>query len=298
MLRLPNVFTALADVLAGFLFTHADLTRWPLLALLAASSAAMYVAGMVLNDVYDVDVDARERPARPLPSGRVPLGLARAVGFELLLVGLACGWAAAFVAGTWRPGLVATLLAATVWSYDAWAKRTAAGPLFMGACRGLNLLLGMSVASFAWHEVHLVVATALGIYIAGLTWFARREAVESRRGVLAAATCVVAAGLALLAAFPQWADARLDPLSQPVALGMRQWWLLVGVLGVLIVRRFVAAVVAPSPLNVQRAVKDGILSLVVLDAAIVAVARGPWWSVPVLLLLLPALWLSRRLAMT
>ena len=28
---------------------------------------------MVLNDVFDAEVDARERPERPIPSGRVSL---------------------------------------------------------------------------------------------------------------------------------------------------------------------------------------------------------------------------------
>ena len=73
LLRLPNVFTAIADVLMGFLVTHAVIQPgegW-ILALLATTSVLLYMAGMVLNDVFDADVDARERPWRPIPSGRV-----------------------------------------------------------------------------------------------------------------------------------------------------------------------------------------------------------------------------------
>ena len=33
--------------------------------------ALFYTAGMILNDVLDDDVDRRERPERPLPSGAV-----------------------------------------------------------------------------------------------------------------------------------------------------------------------------------------------------------------------------------
>ena len=61
----------------------------PLLLLLG--SALMYMAGMVLNDVFDVEVDRVERPERPLPSGRIAVGWARWLGFEMLFVGAALG---------------------------------------------------------------------------------------------------------------------------------------------------------------------------------------------------------------
>ena len=31
----------------------------------------LYAAGMVLNDAFDAELDARERPERPIPSGRI-----------------------------------------------------------------------------------------------------------------------------------------------------------------------------------------------------------------------------------
>ena len=50
---------------------------------LVASSSCLYLAGMALNDYADRDVDAVERPGRPIPSGRVSpefaLGLAGAL---------------------------------------------------------------------------------------------------------------------------------------------------------------------------------------------------------------------------
>ena len=102
---------------------------------------------MVLNDVFDREQDARERPTRPIPSGRISIGRAAAIGWTLIgrrrragLVGRRGG------AATGGPGVVATLLAATVSGYDAVLKRTPLGPLAMGACRTLNVLLGMSVS--------------------------------------------------------------------------------------------------------------------------------------------------------
>ena len=91
LLRLPNVFTAVADVAMGFLITHAagaSAGRWYEFALLAIASCGMYLAGMVLNDVFDVAVDAQERPQRPIPSGRITRSTAARFGWGLLAGGL------------------------------------------------------------------------------------------------------------------------------------------------------------------------------------------------------------------
>ena len=71
--RFAAVFTALADICMGWLLTQPDFTPERDFALLLISSAGLYLAGMVFNDVFDRRIDARERPNRPIPSGRVPL---------------------------------------------------------------------------------------------------------------------------------------------------------------------------------------------------------------------------------
>src|SRR4051812_2156589 len=92
LVRLPNVFTAMADIFLGFLFTHTNFKDWPVFILLLGSSSLLYMAGMVLNDVFDVQQDTRERPERPIPSGRVPLGLALNLGWYMMIVGILLGW--------------------------------------------------------------------------------------------------------------------------------------------------------------------------------------------------------------
>ena len=123
LVRVPNVFTAMADILLGFLFTHESLEPWPQLALLLGASSLLYLAGMVLNDYFDRDIDARERPERPIPSGRITPPTAGSLGITMLLGGTALGWIAAFVSGDMRPAMVASLLAAAVFIYDSRAKR-------------------------------------------------------------------------------------------------------------------------------------------------------------------------------
>lgn len=298
LVRLPNVFTAVADVGMGIFVVRGETAgREAILSLLAASSL-LYLAGMVLNDLFDRDRDARQRPERPIPSGRVSIRAAAWLGAELLLLGTALGWLASALTGDLRSGLVATLLAAAVVLYDRWLKRTPLGPLAMGCCRTLNVLLGMSIASAAWQPTHALIASGLGVYIAGVTWFARTEATTSRRRSLAGAIAVMLAGLALVAAFPHYAEAGGPAVFDRVE--PNRWHVLWIALAMLVCGRAAVAVAEPSPRNVQRAVKNSILSLIVFDT-VVAFAVRDWghpladWSgaMLLLLLLLPALFLGR-----
>ena len=77
LLRLPNVFTAVADVTMGFLVTPTGFEPKQNFALLVVASSLLYLSGMVLNDVFDAEIDADERPERPIPSGRVSLECGR-----------------------------------------------------------------------------------------------------------------------------------------------------------------------------------------------------------------------------
>jgi len=77
LFRLPNVFTAMADVAMGFLFVRQSLEPISMFACLLVASSLLYTAGMVLNDVFDYEVDRQERPQRPLPSGQIGLRWAR-----------------------------------------------------------------------------------------------------------------------------------------------------------------------------------------------------------------------------
>lgn len=286
LIRLPNLFTAIADVAMGFLFVRefvaADLS---LLALLAGGSVFLYAGGTTLNDVFDYRADLELRPERPLPSGRIGRGLARWLGLEFLFVGAAAAWLAAYFLGSLLPGIVGTLLVGCILLYDGWAKRTPLGPAAMGGCRMLNVLLGMSVADFAWREAEWVVAVALGVYVAGVTWFARTESRTSNRWQLGAATGVMLAGIGLLGTLPEWFRWIQPPFQDEPS----RWYLLMGMLGMLIGWRCVRAVFDPRPYFVRNAVRQAILSIVVLDAACACAARGLWAAIAILLLLVPTM---------
>ncbi|WP_247748407.1 UbiA family prenyltransferase, partial [Streptomyces sp. 4R-3d] len=135
LLRVSALFTVPGDALAGAASAGVRPNRGTALAV--GASLCLYEAGMALNDWADRDEDARERPHRPIPSGRVTPNAALTAAGALTATGL-------FLASrAGRPTLaLSTALAATVWAYDLRLKHTAAGPVAMGAARALDVLMG------------------------------------------------------------------------------------------------------------------------------------------------------------
>jgi 4-hydroxybenzoate polyprenyltransferase len=289
LVRLPNLPTALADICLGVLAAGQLSTSWLPFLLLLPASACLYCGGMVWNDFFDVEQDRRERPDRPIASGRVTRREAGMFGAALLLCGflfaLLAGWSHALIAdGASRvPAIVAGLLAGCILLYDGWLKKTAAGPVAMGSCRALNVLLGISASgSLVSPGPHL--AAVVGLYIIGVTWFARTEARRSNRSALRAAAAVMLTALVL--AIPL-------PAITPEARSSVVFPYLLVCLGFAVGIPASRAIYDPSPANVQAAVKRAIFGLVLLDAVLATACAGIV-GLLILLLLAPSLYLSRR----
>jgi 4-hydroxybenzoate polyprenyltransferase len=169
----------------------------------------------------------------------------------------------------------------------------------MGGCRFFNVLLGASVHSgltAGWSLVgfqphQLLAAAGIGVYVIGVTWFARRERERSNRLPLFCAAVVMGAGIALLGLIYRWVPAGwrvVGSISSEMV-----WILLLALLGFTILRRCTVAVFDPSAAQVQLAVKVCILSILVLDAA-VALAVSHWhYAVCLLVLLVPTVVLGK-----
>ncbi len=293
LIRLPNVLTAAADSLAGWLLVGGSLAapaRWlPLV----GASMVLYASGMALNDVFDIEVDRAERPGRPLPSGRVSIRSAAWFGGLGLLLGPALALAGGSVAAT----IVAAVLAGCILAYDAGIKHTPLGPAFMGACRGLNLLMGMAHAPDLGGAIAWCAAAAYGLYVAGITVISRSETHEGdRRGLVAGLVVQDLALLGLAAAamthhrFPYPApDRPLIPLEGVLVIAL---------IAVVVNQAATAALKQPTPRSIQQTVKTGILSLVWLDVGLVAAVRGIEPAAIVAALWVPAYLLGRWLYST
>lgn len=180
LVRAPAALTVLGDTVAGATSARGSIRGSALP--LAAASACLYAAGMALNDYADAELDASERPERPIPSGRVGRGTALRVGAGLTALGVGL----AFTAGR-GPGRVSIALAGAVWAYDLVAKPTRLGPIVMAACRGLDVMMG--AAGPGWRRA-LVPAFLVAAHTGALTMLSRGEVHGTTPAVAGAAAAV------------------------------------------------------------------------------------------------------------
>lgn len=253
LVRLPAVLSVPGDVLAG-----AAAAGWPYrrrTAGLIASSCCLYWAGMALNDWADRAEDAADRPARPIPSGRVRPGFALGLAGALTAAGLA----AAAGSGGRRALRVAVPLAGTVWAYDLRAKYGRAGPAVMAAARGLDVLLGAAGDRRGW----LPAGTVAG-HVAAITTLSTVETVGGAEAVRAARTAL--AGTAAVTVLAVVTAAGGGAAGRPTAAALLAGYAAAAGRGQL------AAANDPRPATVQRAVGAGILALIPLQAGLLAAA--------------------------
>lgn len=174
--RVSNLPTVWSNGLAGWALSGAapagQVAQSGPIALLLLALSLIYVAGMYLNDAFDAEIDARERAARPIPSGEVGRGVVFALGFAMLTLGALI----AFSLGT-AAGLAGLALAGAVVLYDWLHKRTALSPLIMGACRMLTYVTAAFAAGGAAAALW-IAAAGLFCHVVGLTYAARQEAYD------------------------------------------------------------------------------------------------------------------------
>ncbi|GAB2975509.1 SCO3242 family prenyltransferase [Saccharothrix stipae] len=278
LVRAPAALTVLGDTLAGAAAAGVPLRGKRLL--LPLSSVALYWSGMALNDWADRALDAAERPERPIPSGRVAPRAALTAAVALSAAGL--GLAA--LAGGRDSLAVAVPLAAAVWSYDTVLKDTAAGPLAMAACRGLDVVLG---AGRERAVGALPAAAVMAGHTLGVTVLSRGEVRGGSTGVAKAVLGGTAVTTVTALARPgrTWRH-RLGAIA-----GAATYAVTVG-------RAQLAAVRDPGAGTVRSATRTGIHGMVPLQCALVARGGSPAVAAGLALVLPLARALSRKVGPT
>lgn len=282
LIRIPGVFTAHADITAGFLIAGGGIEQIGCAAYLLFASSFLYSAGMALNDYFDYRIDLKERPKRPIPSRRIKRQEALCLGILLLATGIFLAYyvrQASFV--------ISLFLAAFILSYNIGLKKHPwLGPVNMGGCRYLNLLLGLSVLPLSTGSFMIPLLT--GIFIFGVTVLSRQETkVEASFFPVLVSAGTIAVVYALY-----WLLFITDILSQKPGLILCTLWaiLLLVYLSRLIEKR--------SARDIQKAVKLLIISLVLLDGIIVSGIRSIYWTILVWILLVPAFITSKKFYIT
>jgi len=288
LMRPANIITAVSDILAGIAiagyFKEDYVSLFPVI-LLVFSTVGLYGGGVVFNDVFDAELDSVERPERPIPRGAVTKNEAGLLGIVLLLAGIMAAGrvhTVFFEACTW----LAIAIAISALIYDRWGKHsTLLGPLNMGVCRGLNLLLGISIIPAALTQFWYLGLVPV-VYIAAITMISRDEVHGGKKNTL------------YFALF-------LYSIVAGIILGIGVWnknWVLTSVclivFLIMVLIPLFRAMQNPSGPMIGKAVKAGVIALIVMNASWAAAFGLPLIVLLIFALLPVSLILAKLFAVT
>ncbi|WP_432710043.1 UbiA-like protein EboC [Pedobacter sp.] len=283
LMRPANVVTAVADVLAGiavsgYLLGSANVM--PMI-VLCISTIGLYSGGIIFNDVFDVELDKIERPERPIPSGLISVKEASVFGAVFFALGVV---AASFC----NPAsfILSILILIACLTYNKWLKHDRLlGPLNMGLCRGLNLLLGVSILPSQLQEWWFLAIIPI-LYIASITMISSGEVHGGSKKSL-----YLAAFLYLIViSFVLFISNAKGNLVMAFLFLLPFTWMIFDPL--------IKAIQQPIGPNIGKAVKAGVIALILLNATL-ASAFGNWQIAIIIIILLPlSLLLGKKFAVT
>jgi 4-hydroxybenzoate polyprenyltransferase len=254
--RVSNLPTVWTNTLAGIVLAGGAAVDPRTLPLMVALSL-FYVAGMYLNDAYDAEIDARERPERPIPAGLVSADTVFAAGFGMMAAGLGVLlWTGYGVAGGTGlgPAFGGLGLGAAIVLYNRRHKDNPLSPVLMGLCRVLvygtaGLAVTDALPAPLWTGALLLLC-----YLIGLTYVAKQETLGAVRNLW---PLLFLAAPLLYALWAAWGGAQKVVLALLLAawIGFALWFL----------RR-------RQPGDVPRAVVSLIAGIALLDAVLIAAA--------------------------
>ena len=298
LVRLPNIFTAVSNILPGyciivtaisFSFTNANLLY---LAGLMVTSSLLYMTGIVLNDYFDIEIDKKERPTRPLPSGNVSKRKA-------LIIAISSTIAANVIslAISWMSFVFALILTAIIIAYDSRLKhKTITGPVTMSLARFVNVILGASPAfpmlllSRESITMLLFIATTLFIYILSISILSKKEV----SGKVTRLNIIFSFAIVFVV-ITSISIAGLIGIFQTVVFVNLALFSAVMIITLISILRGHASL---GPVYIQNSIRNMIISIIILDSAFVSGIIGLQYGLATLLLTIPSILLARKLYTT
>lgn len=288
IMRPANIITAVADILAGIAivgFFASEIFNQQIviqIILLCIATAGLYGGGIVFNDIFDIEQDKINRPERVIPSGKLTLNEAKKLGISLFALGVFCAFCVSIFSGFIA---VATMSSALL--YDKYGKHHRFfGPINMGLCRSLNLILGMSIYPNLEPKYFLIAILPL-LFISAITLTAQKETKGKNK---------LAIGLAMLLdasiVLGFWIISQYFDFSIKNAFFFLLFWYGINVISKL------KAILNNNPKLIMKAVKTGVLSLIPLNASYVAGFSSVYIAILVLCLLPISLFLSKKFPVT
>lgn len=287
LIRLPNLFTLPSNILVGFVIASSlTITSYVQVLLLVTISILLYCVGLILNDLYDYNIDKKERPDRPLASGKITKRTA--VGLVIAFSVLALGLSLIVSTPTF---VISSILLALIFGYDKYLKETQVGPFTIAATRVMNVMLGASIGfsniiGFPQFVILSFVLAITFVYVCLIGLVSRYEVHGFSKTIkLFLIPAIIATIIFLIVLFSFMGFFKYESLI------------------ILALFSFIMAITfynihKKDPLGIQQIVQNMILSIIVLDSTFLSGIIGVWMGVAVLVLLAPLVILSRKMYMT
>jgi 4-hydroxybenzoate polyprenyltransferase len=298
LVRLPNIFTAASNVLSGYFTIVATVSssfiNLHLLYLvgLMTSSSLLYLAGIVFNDYFDIEIDKKERLTRPLPSGKITKRKALTIAISSMI---AANVIALVI--NWTSFIIAIILTTIIIAYDYRLKHNnITGPIVMGLARSINVILGASPAlstlllSVTASKMLLFIAISLFLYVVAISILSKKEVSgKATNLIIISSLSIVFVDIAAIAI------AGLIGIFQPAVFA---FLVLFSVVMIITFRPILRGLDNLAPIHIRNIIKNMIISIIILDSVFVSGLIGLPYGFATLLLLVPSVLLSRKLYLT
>jgi len=149
LVRIPNVLTTISNILLGYIFfTSIDHFDYFDVFILISISTSLYIGGMVSNDYFDIKIDKKERPWRPLPSHKI----SQKNALIIIIISFLYSLTISSVIIGWYTFIITLIMVTLIFLYNRVLKNTIWGAINMGVIRSLNVVLGASQSIFLIDE--------------------------------------------------------------------------------------------------------------------------------------------------
>ncbi|MDW0165503.1 MAG: UbiA family prenyltransferase [Nitrososphaeraceae archaeon] len=289
LVRLPNLFTLPSNILVGMATVSSlafTLTSFSQFLLLVTISVLLYCVGIVLNDLYDFDIDKKERPNRPLPSGKISRRSAIVLVAIFSTLALILSLQVSF-----STLVISSILFSVIFGYDKYLKNTYAGPFTIASARVMNILLGTSVSlrsvdSYSQIVTLTFILIITFVYVSLIGFISRYEVHGfSDNTKLLLPPAIVATVISSIILFTLMGFFKLESL---IILSLFSFIMIISF----------SRIYRRDSGRTQQIVRNMILSIIVLDSTFLTGIIGIELGLVVLTLMAPLLVLANKMYMT
>jgi 4-hydroxybenzoate polyprenyltransferase len=249
---------------------------------------------VIFNDVADRETDRKERPNRPIPSGKITRRNAILLALLLIIISITISY---FISVATL--IIVFVLIPSIFLYDFVLKNSSFGIAAMGATRVLNILLGASLnlsnsiegePDYVFYRLGLVCISEF-IYISGITAISKYETHKTHSLHLGRLQTLLFLSPVIIGVY-----------SASIGLFNNNTWIYLFIFGSFILS--ILKVVTSSKLamtnsTLQKTISLLIIGIIVHDAVYVGGSLDSWYAgMSTFVLLIPPILLSKRFYVT